>query len=711
MNSSAMLKRKSFAQSVRRKALLTMAAGALLSAIVLPQQAWGQQPGTGDKPDENKAPDKKAAQEAKDAAGLDLEQLASMNVKVTSVSKTEQSMSQVAAAIFVITQEDIRRSGASNIPDLLRMAPGVDVAQINANSWAVSARGFNSQFADKLLVLIDGRAVYTPLLGGVNWDVQDVPLDDIDRIEVIRGPGATLWGSNAVNGVINVITKKASETPGGMLLARAGTEEQTGGVAQYGGRIGSHADYRVFTKYRNNGNLADLNGQNGGDGWHLLHGGFRVDDAVSKKDDLTIQGDLYSGHEGASIEHIFSLNPPVTDLLFASSRLAGGNILGRWSHTLSNRSDFTVQLYFDNYSRSGPEAYEGRNTFDIDFTHHLKFSGRHDLIWGAGYRDSSDHTVGTVDQAFVPADRTLSLFNFFAQDEITLRPDRLFLTVGAKTEHNDFDGFQFQPSVRMAFTPSRRHTFWAAVSKANRTSSRRDDGLLAGLGTFPDPAGSGTPAEAILFGNSGFKSEQMAAYEAGYRAQPCANFSFDLAAYFNVYRRLRSLEPLPSFVDPTSPTHIVIPITFGNNNQGHAAGVEASATWKATHRWTLSPGYAFVVLHLEHTAASQDMDFGHDQEGSSPHHKAQLLSHLDLGHGLGWDANAYFVDRLPTQLVPAYTRVDTQLTWRIREGLTLSIVGQNLAQDHHAELLDDLTVVNPALVKRSAYGRIMWHFR
>src|SRR5579863_1408026 len=279
-----------------------------------------------------------------------------MNIEVTSVSKKEQKMSQAAAAIFVITQEEIIRSGATNIPDLLRMVPGMDVSQINANTWAVSARGFNDQFSNKLLVLIDGRAVYTPLLGGVNWDTQDVPLEDIDRIEVIRGPGAVIWGANAVNGVINVVTKRAADTQGTLVTAGGGTEGQAQATVRYGGTIRGRTSYRIFSDYFTHGTLPAVGGGSDDDDWHLLHGGFRADTNISTKDSLTVQGDLYSGEEGATIIHLFSVDPPVIGNLGVLNRLSGGNVLGRWDHTFSSRSDTTFQFYFDNYERTGPEC-------------------------------------------------------------------------------------------------------------------------------------------------------------------------------------------------------------------------------------------------------------------------------------------------------------------------------------------------------------------
>ena len=477
----------------------------------------------------------------RDLSQIPIEDL--MNIQVTSVSKTEQKLSQAAAAIFVITQEDIRRSGAMNIPDLLRMVPGMDVSQISANDWAVSARGFNQQFSNKLLVLIDGRAVYTPLLGGVNWDTQDVPLEDIDRIEVIRGPGATLWGANAVNGVINVVTKRAGDTQGALVTAGGGTQNQAFGTAQFGGTIRGNTSYRAFMKYLNQGSLPEMDGKPGEDAWHLLHGGFRADTNISTKDSLTLQGDIFTGVEGGSIIHLFSIDPPVIENIDVLNRLSGGNVLGRWDHTFSSRSDTTFQFYFDNYKRTGPESRETRNTIDFDFNHHFVWGSRQDVVWGTGYRRTWDQDLGTIDQAFDPPDTNLRLFTFFVQDTIALQHDRLFLTAGTKVEDSYFTGFGVEPSVRLAWTPSKRMTLWSAVSRAERTPNQRDTGLNASLAAFPDPLGSSTPVEVILFGNPEFQSEHVLAYEAGFRAQPNGRISVDVSTFFNRYDHLVSLEP------------------------------------------------------------------------------------------------------------------------------------------------------------------------
>ena len=631
-----------------------------------------------------------------------------MNIEVTSVSKKEQKMSQVAAAIFVINQEEIRRSGATNIPDLLRMVPGLDVGQINANTWAISARGFNHELADKLLVLIDGRSVYTATFAGVTWDTQDVPLEDIDRIEVIRGPGGTIWGANAVNGVINIITKAAGNTAGGLITAGGGTNQRAFGTTQYGGKIAGTFDYRVFGKYLDYTQSPDKDGDRSGDNWHLLHGGFRIDGKLSASDSLTIQGDVYVGREGAEIIHT-SVDPPENENVQREAELSGGNILGRWNHTFANGSDATLQFYFDNNLRDGPESREGRNTIDVDFQHHVALGTRHDLIWGAGYRFTKDLTVGTIDLAYVPASLGIQIFNSFVQDEITLKPDRLYLTLGTKLEHESYAGFELEPTIRLAWTPDNHQTIWGAVSRASRTPSRLDTAALIGLAAFPGT--DGIPQEVVLYGNRRQKAEHVIANELGYRSQVNSRFSVDVALFFNTYDDLRTREYGATFLQALpGPARWIIPLSWGNQMHGTTDGVEVSADWKVSNRWTLRPGYALLQMHLHADAGSTDNSSAADAEGSSPRHQMLLRSHVDLGHGLTWDANFNYVDSLPAQQIPSYIRFDSQVTLRLGERLDLSLVGQNLLHDHHAESNDTFTIVNPSLVKRSAFAKITWRF-
>ena len=648
-----------------------------------------------------------AAREPASVADLDISEL--MNTKVTSVSKKEQKMSQVAAAIFVITQEEIRRSGATSIPDLLRIVPGLDVAQINANSWAISARGFNHQFSDKMLVLIDGRPVYTPLFGGVYWDTQDVVLEDIDRIEVIRGPGATVWGANAVNGVINVITLKAAETQGALATASGGTHELGSAVTQYGGKIGGDTAYRVFAKGFDDNHFPDLSGQSGDDSWNLLHGGFRLDSKLTQRDFITFQGDIYRGWEGSKFEHIASFVPPVNEDVMGSADLAGGNVLGRWNHILSSRSDTTLQAYFDRFEREGPESSEYRDTIDFDFEYRLALGSRHDFVWGADYRYTSDHTVGTIDQAWLPPDRALDLFSFFAQDEIALKPHRLFLTMGTKLEDNYLSSFDLEPSLRVAWTPATRDTVWAAVSRASRSPARRNTDADINIAVFPGPGG--VPADLLLLGNPNESSEHVIAYEGGYRAQPIRPLAVDIAVFFNTYSDLATTEPgAPVLVSSPPPLRLVLPLVWANKMYGKTDGIEVSANWKVARGWTLSPSYALLQMYLHTDSTSHDTTTVLDTEGSSPRHQAQLRSHVDLCGGVAWEVNAYFVERLPAQMVRSYTRMDTAFSLRLGEGATLSLVGQNLLQDHHLESNDALTSLDPSQVKRSAYLKLVWRF-
>jgi iron complex outermembrane receptor protein len=538
----------------------------------------------------------------------------------------------------------------------------------------------------------------------VNWDTQDVPLEDIERIEVIRGPGGAIWGANAVNGVINIITKKAEETPGVLVTGGGGTQAQEFGTLQYGGKIAGSTNYRVFTRYQNNNHLPDLDGQNGEDGWHLLHGGFRADTKLSQKDTLTTQGDVYTGREGAIIVHSV-LFPPENENLEKHVTLSGGNILGRWSHTFSSRRDMTLQFYFDEYRRGGPNSVEVRDTIDFDFQNHVVLGGRQDLIWGAGYRHTIDDTEGTIDQTFIPADSTKQFFSLFVQDQVTLKPNRAYLYVGTKLENSYFTGFDLQPSVHIAWTPSVHRTFWAGISRASRTPTRRDVGLDATLAALPGPA------EVVLLGNPNMKSEHVIAYELGYRGQPMERFSIDVTAFVNTYHSLQSAEPLPSFIDTSfAPPLLVHPLLLDNKLHGTTDGIEAFVKWKVANRWTLSPGYSFLQMHLHSDATSPNTASVVHAEGSNPKHQAQLRSHLELWRGFAWDANAYFVGSLPTQAIASYTRLDSQLTWRLTESVKLSLVGQNLLRDHHAEFNDAFQGVNSSQVKRSAYAKFTWQF-
>ena len=649
----------------------------------------------------------------KDLAEKSIEDL--MNMEVTSVSKKGQKLSHVAAAIFVITQEDIRRSGATNIPDLLRMVPGMDVAQINGSTWAIGARGFNQQFSNKLLVMIDGRIVYTPNFAGVYWDTVDLPLEDIDRIEVIRGPGGSVWGVNAVNGIISIFSKKAGDTQGALIEVTGGSQVQGSGTVQYGGKLGKETDYRAFANYFNNYHMQDLTGQSGADGWHMLRAGFRTDSALSSKDDLTVQGNLYSGREGEFGLFLPSVRSPALLPIGEQINLAGCFLQSTWHHAYSDRSDSSLQISYTRYTRGDQLEPETRDTVDLDYQHHLAWGQRQDLVWGLGYHYTTDNIGGSLTVSFDPPSRALEVFNSFLQDEIMLVPKQLYLTTGIKFEHNDYTGSEAMPSLRAAWTPSDHNMFWAAVSRALRAPSRNDTNLIVNLGGFPGP--SGIPILIRFVGNPRFQDEQLIAYEAGYRTSVSGRLSIDLAAYYNDYHNLQTTEPSTSFLEPLPlPAHQVQSVMFQNLMHGEVHGFEVAANWKVTDRWSLHPGYAFATPHMHTDPTSADTQTGSFVEGSTPDNSIQLRSHFELRGNLAWDLSAYYVEALDHQnpsanvRIPSITRLDSGLTWKLGEGFSISVVGQNLLRDHHVEFEDIFGSLQSGQVKRSAYAKVTWSF-
>jgi iron complex outermembrane receptor protein len=632
-----------------------------------------------------------------------------MNVEVTSVSKSEQTLSRTASAIFVITAEDISRSGAMNIPDLLRMVPGMDVAQINANTWAISARGLNGEFSNELLVLVDGRTVYTPTFGGVYWDVLDIPLDDIERIEVIRGPGGTIWGANAVNGVVNIITKKAADTRGALLVAGAGSLDQGFGTAQYGSSLGKDTDYRVYAKYFNQVQLPGLGGQSGGDGWHLLSGGFRLDSALSPNDTLSIQGNLYRGAERSPTQILTSLTSSILQNADPTVNLSGDVFQLDWNHVFSARSQTNLQVSYDDYKRDSIVA-ETRHTLNLDFQHHFEWGSRQSIVWGLDYRYSSSRSTPNLSMSFVPADLNTQIVGSFIQDEIALSPDKLYLTLGTKLEHDYYTGFVLLPSARLTWQPTGHRMFWAAISRAARTPSREDTDIRINFGGFL--GANGVPVVLGLVGNPHFKNEDLTAYEFGSRTTLLKRLSVDFAAFYGDYTHQGTFEPAPPVFETTPPPpHLFIPSTFENLMHGESQGLEIAANWKVTDRWTLSPGYAFEQIHMHLNPSSQDTTSVSAAEGSSPVNSAQLRSHFTFPHNLAWDTSAYFVGRLNNPRIPSYTRVDTGLTWHALERLSISLFGQNLASDHRLEFIDTTGSNRSTLIKRSGYVKFTWQFR
>jgi iron complex outermembrane receptor protein len=635
-----------------------------------------------------------------DLSQVSLEDL--MNIQVTSVSKKEQKLSQTGAAVFVITQEDIRRSGATNIPDLLRLAPGVDVARVDSNRWAISIRGFNDPYANKVLVLVDGRSVYNPSFSGVFWDMVDVPLEDIERIEVIRGPGGTVWGANAVNGVINIITKTASATPGTLISAGTGSEETAQGLMQYGGQIGQIGSYRVFGRYFNIQSSLFPNTEPAADGWQAGHAGFRSDWNLSDRNSLTVQGDFTRTQESQTVNSLFSNALPFAKTFNDPIVATGANVLAHWNHTLANGSQMSLQVY-DDYSRHVEEGFSNtQQTVDVDLEHHIALGSRNDLVWGLGARViHSDYGAGYA-FLILPSERTDHLMSGFLQDEVRLT-NSLSLTVGAKVEHNSFTGAEFEPSVQLVWAPNSSQVVWLSAAQAVRQPSAVDVGIIDDL--FSLPLG---PTYGIFraIGNPKIQAEQLRDFEAGYRHQVSKRLTLDVALFAGHYHGLDSIAAgSPYFITQNSTPYVILPYVYGNGAAAWTYGAEFFANWKVTGHWRISPGYSYFHMNLDGSPSSVE-----SPPGRSPNHQFQLRSLLDLPHHLEWDNTLEYVSRLTAGNIPSYVRANSRFGWRFGESMELSVVGQNLFSPRHKEFANPLYPTVQTLVERSVFGKVTWRF-
>lgn len=618
-----------------------------------------------------------AEKEPRDLTELSVEELA--NVEVSTAGKKQQKRSEVAAAIYVITQEDIRRSGATSIPEALRLAPGVIVARVDSNKWAIGTRGFPSRLSRSLLVLMDGRSVYTPLFAGVYWEVQDTPLEDIERIEVIRGPGGTLWGANAVNGVVNVITREARDTQGMLVSAGAGTVDRGFSSFRYGGRWGENNAYRVYGKFFNRDPGFHAAGNNFDD-WRMGQTGFRSDWELNPRDHFTLQGDVYRGESGQRVSFTI-LSPPSVATVQQNADLSGGNVLGRWRRALGNDSEAALQFYYDRTDRDEPTFREIRDTFDLDFQNRLRLGRHHDLNWGAGYRLSSGEFTGVPTIVFRPARRTDHLFSAFLQDGITLIEDRLTLTVGAKLEHNSYSAWELQPSARVLWKPARRHTLWAAITRAVRTPSRVEHDLEST--SLLEPV---TPTFSRFLGDRNFVPETLLSQALGYRVQATDQLFLDLTGFYNRYFDLLSIEPGTPFFEATPPPpHLAVPVTVRNGMEGRTWGAEAALDWRATGRWRFKAAYSFLRVNLSRKPGSLDVGTEKSTEGSSPRHQFSLSSFANLTRNIDLDVTLRYVAELVSQGVPQYATADARLGWRPRPPWEIAVVGQNLFAGHHLE--------------------------
>lgn len=695
----------------------------LLLIVFSPVSALAQSESAGPSTEQAGSGSKPAAN---DILNMDIEQLAnvpvvvpSMDIPVTSVTKELSTVGRSAAAIFVITNEMIRRSGVTNVPDALRMAPGVEVLQINANTWSITIRGFAfGQYSNKLLVLIDGRTIYNPDFAGVYWNAQDVLLEDVDRIEVVRGPGGTLWGANAVNGVINIISKEAKNTQGAYAMAGGGSQLRDTEAFRYGGTIGDDVQYRIYGKHFEQGAnpyVFDTTGP-ANDAWRQGRAGFRADwqPDRDKSNTFTIQGDHFVGSTNNSTI------PTATTL---SDYMTGENLLARWRHVYDEDSDWTLQTYYDNYMRRDSLQTQIDKTLDVDFQYRFPLGNRHSVTCGAGFRNVESRFTGgdrftawfpqppAVPNVLAPAvpNWTTNFPSQFVQDEISLVDDRLVFTVGCKLEENPYTGMEYQPSARLLWAPDKRHSFWGAISRAVHTPTRAEEQISFNTTHYYPTFYQ--RAEGTNQVNGSLTSEAVVAYELGYRAQTTDKFSWDIATFYNVYDSVIAPNQLGrAFVETSpAPPHVVVPTIYHNNDLSSITtyGIELFSKYEVSKRWRLHGQY--TLFHMNQIPLPQSLGFFNDWD---PCNMLYLSSSWDVRENLDFDVIVRYVDRISfggdtAAATPSYVTMDMRLAWRPRTHLELALVGQNLLQQQHKEI-DPLGLAYGTDVPRSAYGTVTW---
>jgi iron complex outermembrane recepter protein len=630
---------------------------------------------------------------------LSLEQLG--NVEVTTASKEPEQVWQTPAAIFVITQEDIRRSGATSIPELLRLAPGVEVARIDSDHWAIGVRGFGGEFSKSLLVLIDGRSVYSPLFAGVYWQIQDTFLEDVDRIEVIRGPGGTIWGANAVNGIINIITKDTKATHGTLSPLGGGGIDQGIGGLRFGGTNGKEFDYRVYGKGFIRGPEFHPDGVNFDD-WRMGQVGFRTDWSKNIRDTFNVQGDMYKGRDGERVAVSFYA-PPSMSVINLPHNTSGGNLIGSWRRKFSENSDIEARGYFDRTSRFSPQMDEIRNTFDLDLLYHFIAEGRQDLLLGAGARWSHDNITQIFQTLnFSPHQETDSIYSWFIQDQIGIVPRKLSLILGSKFEHNNRSGFEVQPNGRLLWTPTLHQTVWAAVTRAVRTPSRLDQDLQ-----LTDFLEASPPVFLRVVGSKNFRSEDLLGTEIGYRTLIVSKLYLDLSVFRNDYNDLYGYGPGTVYLETSpAPAHIILQEPLANALKGDTSGGEIAPVWKPANWLEVKGSYSYLHLDVHDKPGFTDAQNTVSDNGSSPHRQIAIQTLFNFPRGFELDPTYRYASILPAQKIAAYNTGDVRFGWRSSHSWEISVAGRNLLQPHHAEFGSDVnTIVG---IKRDVYATIRW---
>ena len=660
-----------------------------------------------------------AEAETEELIELSLEEL--LQVTVTTAARKPQSLSSTPAAIFVVSQEDIQRSGARTIPDILRMVPGIQVQQVDASSWAVTARGSNGIFANKLLVLMDGRTVYSPMFSGVRWDRQDTDLASIDRIEVIRGPGAAMWGANAVNGVINIITKHTRETEGFEADAAVSSLTSIETTARWGGGVGDGFHYRAYGKYFDrNGYAPEVNGDSYDD-WDMWRIGGRFDWSVNPNDEITLIAEAYDGSVGDNILQN-SVAPPYQTSTNISDEASGQFALVSWNRILSDSSDFQLKMYVDHAERDQIAPEEALDTVDVDFQHHFKFGSRHDLVWGLGLRHAEDETTGSETISLVPESRIQRQYSGFIQDEIRLYQEKLYLTVGTKVEKNSFSqsNTEWSPNVRLSWLMNDTNTVWASIAKAVRTPSRiEQDGRIlgiveppfSGMNTFP------VPFALTINGNPLLDSEEVIAYELGYRAQPSKSMTVDIAFFFNDYKDIRTLVSQGVFCQPaglpiSDPACFFGPIDYAempllmmNQIDQDTKGMEISMTYGINDWWRIHGAYSYLKID-----GSDQSNLAVNAGEDSPEHQLSVRSSMNINRATDFDLWMRYVDELKIQNVDSYVTLDARLNWSISDAWQVSFAGRNLLESSHLEFREEFGLNQVVEIEREFIAELRWQF-
>lgn len=628
---------------------------------------------------------------------MSLEEL--MSIEVSTVSRSSEPTATLPAAVFVITHEDIRRSGATTLPEALRLAPGIQVARIDASRYAIGLRGFPDRLARSMLVLMDGRAVYSPLFAGTYWEVQDTLLEDVDRIEVIRGPGGTLWGANAVNGIINIITRSAADSQGPLVSGAIGSDVRGPVAARYGWRAGAGGHARVYVKAVDRESQATSDMLDF-DSWQMVQTGFRGDWAQAGARRLTVQGDAYAVALGQQFNELTG-TPPYSRRLERTAPLSGANVLARWSGPLSGGGRFQLQTYFDRTSRDERPVAEVRHTFDVDGQLQRRLWAHHDVVTGLGYRVTSGAITAVAPTVFSPPRRTDNLYSFFIQDDVTLIPDRLRLVGGTKVEHNAYSGLAVQPSVRVAWLLDSRNTVVSSVTRAQRIPSRVETDYTTASVSNPV-----LPSFVRLVPNPDFRPEILLAYEMGYRLRGGAASFFTVSGFYNDLDNILSTELLtPVVEDAPPPRRVVLPVIFANGLDGNSHGIEVTADLRPSSGWRVTTNYSFLRVRLSRQPGSGDLSQERRNEGLSPQHQVQIQSSIDLPRALSFDWFFRYSSELESGPVPAYATSNARIAWRGRKGIELALVGQNLHAPRHVEWASGASTI---AVRRSAYVSVTW---